>query len=254
MTQRSPSTPQKRQKKRLLLPASARFTLYTDRAVPDRMFVELFLLLAFCHLVAAALAQGWWTAVLTDAIFLGYLGSSIAVGVTIGRRRWWSLVERLLLLGLVAGIVELATDAAGELVARSLVYPAGEPMLWLSPAYMPISWMVVLTLLGYLGWRLAGWLPLWLAMALCGLAGALIVPFYEECAWHAGWWHYTTQPQIGHTPIYVLLFEGAVAALLPLLVRKIERQSLPWVAARGLLLGAWMPLAAFIAWRLLGQG
>jgi hypothetical protein len=26
------------------------------------------------------------------------------------------------------------------------------------------------------------------------------------------------------------------------------------VAARGLILGAWMPLVAFVTWRLLGQG
>lgn len=218
------------------------------------MFVELFLLLAVCHLIAAALELGWPTAIITDSFFLAYLGSSVAVGVTIARRRWWSLVGRLLLFGLVAGIVELATDAAGEQIAHSLVYPADEPMLWQSPLYMPISWMIVLTLLGYLAWRLAGWLPLWQASLVSGLAGMLIIPFYEESAWHAGWWSYTTLPRLGHTPVYVFLFEGAIAAALPLLTRHLEKLPLRQVAARGLLLGAWMPLAAFVTWRLFGQG
>jgi hypothetical protein len=43
-------------------------------------------------------------------------------------------------------------------------------------------------------------------------------------------------------------------AILPLLMRGLERLAPAWVAARGLLLGAWMPLVAFILWRLLGQG
>ena len=43
-------------------------------------------------------------------------------------------------------------------------------------------------------------------------------------------------------------------AILPLLARGLERLPLRWVAARGLILGAWMPLVAFVSWRLLGQG
>ncbi len=58
----------------------------------------------------------------------------------------------------------------------------------------------------------------------------------------------------GHTPVYVFLFEGGIVAILPLLARGLERLPLRWVAARGLLLGAWMPLVAFVSWRLLGQG
>lgn len=219
-----------------------------DASVPDRVFLALFVVLALCHLAAAWLALGWVTAVVTDLVFLGYLAAAA------GRPRWRPLIARLLLLGLVAGMLELATDAAGAQFAHSLVYPAGEPMLWQSPVYMPISWMVVLTLLGYLGWRLAGRLPLWQAMALSALAGMLTVPFYEECAWYAGWWRYTNLPRIGHTPIYVFLFEGAVAMILPLLTRRIERLSLARVATLGLVLGGWMPLVAFVSWRLLGQG
>ena len=229
--------------------ASAPISLRRDAPLPDRAFLGMFILMALCHLVAAWLARGWITAALTDVIVLSYLA-----GLLQARPEWRALVGRLMLFGLVAGIAELATDAAGQQVAHSLVYPMDEPMLWQSPIYMPLSWMVVLTLLGYLGWRLAGLLPLWLAAPLGGLAGVLVIPFYEESAWYAGWWRYTTLPRLGHTPLYVFLFEGAIVASLPLLLRGVERLTPGWVVARGLLLGAWMPLAAFIAWRLLGQG
>ena len=224
-------------------------SLRWDAPLPDLAFLGLFLLMALCHLVSALLALGWITAAICDGIVLGYLAI-----VLLARPEWWQLIGRLLLFGFVAGVVELATDAAGEQIARSLVYPADEPTLWQSPAYMPISWMIVLTLLGYLGWRLAGLLPLWRAVALGGLTGMLIIPFYEESAWYAGWWRYTTLPRLGHTPVYVFLFEGAIVAVLPLLARGLERLPLGWVAARGLILGAWMPLVAFVSWRLLGQG
>lgn len=231
------------------LSPSSPVSLRRDAPLPDLAFLWMFILMAVCHLAAALLARGWITAAITDVIVLSYIA-----GLWRARLPWWSLVGRLLLFGLVAGILELATDAAGALFARSLVYPSDEPMLWQSPIYMPISWMIVLTLLGYLAWRLAGRLPLWLAMALSGLAGMLVIPFYEESAWHAGWWGYTTLPQLGHTPVYVFLFEGAITAILPLLVRGIERLSLPMIVARGALLGGWMPLVAFVSWRLLGQG
>ena len=231
------------------LSPSAPFSLRPDAPLPDRAFVGLFVLMALCHIVAALLARGWITAAISDGIVLGYLALLLW-----SRPAWRSLVARLMLLGLAAGIVELATDAAGAQLAHSLVYPAGAPMIWQSPAYMPVSWMVVLTLLGYLGWRLAGLLQPWQAAALAGLAGMLIIPFYEESAWYAGWWRYTTLPRIGHTPLYVFFFEGGVVAILPLLTRGLERLTPGRVVIRGLLLGGWMPLVAFITWRLFGQG
>jgi uncharacterized protein DUF6989 len=233
----------------LPITASASISFRRDAPLPDLAFLALFVLMAVCHLAAALLARGWMTAVITDGIVLTYL-----LGVMQARPEWRPLIGRLMLFGLIAGIAELATDAAGAQVAHSLVYPAEEPMIWQSPAYMPISWMIVLTLLGYLCWRLANLLPMGQAAALGGLAGMLIVPFYEESAWYAGWWRYTTLPRIGHTPVYVFLFEGGIVAIIPLLLRGVERLAPRWVAARGLLLGGWMPLVAFVSWRLLGQG
>jgi hypothetical protein len=217
----------------------------------DVAFLALLGVMVAGHIVAAMVARGWITAVAIDALALVYLT------VLLTRPGWRPLVGRLMLLGLVAGALELFTDAAGRQFARSLYYSPGQPLLWDSPYYMPISWMIVLTQLGYLAWRLSGLLNggrgLWLAMLLTGLAGAINVPFYEEAAYHAGWWGYApTVLHLGHTPAYVLPFEGLIAAALPLLTFKLLQLRWPHVALRGALLGVWMPCAALFAWLLLG--
>lgn len=130
-------------------------------------------------------------------------------------------------------------------------------MLWASPLYMPLSWMNVLTLIGYLAWRLTTLAPprpaLWQAMALTGLWSALNIPFYEEMAYHAGWWRYAQASGLWHTPAYVILFEGLIGLALPLLLAHIERRSPRAILTRGLALGVWVPCAALAAWLLLGR-
>ncbi|HEY7020500.1 MAG TPA: hypothetical protein VH349_05245 [Ktedonobacterales bacterium] len=217
----------------------------------DAAFLALLGLMLVGHIAAALLARGWITAALIDALALIYLV------VLLARPVWRSLVGRLMLLGLVAGVLELFTDAAGHQFARSLFYPQDQPMLWDSPFYMPLSWMIVLTQLGYLAWRLAGLMPggrlPWRAILLMGLVGAINVPFYEEAAYHAGWWRYApTILHLGNTPAYVLLFEGLVAAVLPLLTLGLLKLRWRSVALRGVILGLWMPCAALLAWLLLG--
>lgn len=202
------------------------------------------------HVAAAALGVGWATAAAAVTLM------AAALGVIAARPAWRPLVARLLLLGLVMGIVELFTDFAGEVVARSLIYPPGEPMIWASPVYMPFSWMVTLTVTGYLAWRLWGLapgLPRWATIILLGLWGAVNIPFYEEMAWHAGWWRYASAPGLFHTPYYVMLFEGLTVALLPPLVARLETRAWWSVALRGLALGAWAPWAALFAWLLIGR-
>lgn len=216
----------------------------------DGAMLGAFTLLVAGHLLSASVRIGWVSAAATDGLTaLALLGVAL-------RRAWRPLLLRLLAFGLVAGVCELFTDYAGETVARSLSYPPREPMLWASPIYMPISWMIVLTQIGYLAWRLdtlAPSPPRWLAIALMGLWGALNIPFYEEMAYHAGWWRYAHAPGFGHTPYYVMLFEGLIAALLPSLLNRIERRSAPAILARGLALGAWIPVAALVSWLLIGR-
>lgn len=218
----------------------------------DGAMLGLLALMVACHLVSAALAVGWWTGLLTTALATVYL-----LVCAVSRPLWRPVIRRFLLLGFVAGVLELATDAAGRLFAQSLFYPAGEPLLWTSPIYMPFSWMVVVTQVGYLGWRLRGLAPrasLWAALLLTGLVGAALIPFYEETAYYARWWQYApTVLHIGHTPAYVLLFEGLIAVALPLLTWRLTTRSWRAIAARGITLGAWMPVAALVAWLALGR-
>lgn len=216
----------------------------------DAAMLGALALMVALHLVAAALAAGWLTAVGTVAL------TAAALAAITARRAWRPLMARLLLLGLVAGVLELFTDFSGETVARSLIYPPNAPMIWASPVYMPFSWMVTLTLIGYLAWRLgtlAPRPPRWAAMLLTGLWGAVNIPFYEEMAYRAGWWRYAAAPGLGHTPYYVMLFEGLTTALLPLLVARLETRAWWSVALRGAALGVWAPWAALFAWLLIGR-
>ncbi len=215
-------------------------------ALDAAMLASLALMVAL-HIAAAALAAGWPTAAGTVAL------TAAALVAIAARRAWRPLVARLLLFGLVAGVLELFTDFSGEVVARSLIYPPNEPMLWASPVYMPLSWMVTLTQIGYLAWRLETLAPRGVAIILTGLWGAVNIPFYEEMAYRAGWWRYAAAPGLGHAPYYVMLFEGLLTALLPPLVARLETRGWRSVALRGVALGIWAPWAALFAWLLIGR-
>lgn len=216
----------------------------------DAAMLATFLLLVAGHIVSALGRLGWPSAVATVGL------TALALVALTLRRAWRPLLLRLLAFGLVAGVCELFTDFSGEVVAHSLSYPPGEPMLWASPFYMPFSWMVVLTQIGYLAWRLdtlAPRPPRWLAMALVGVWGALNIPFYEEMAYHADWWRYAHAPGLGHTPFYVMLFEGLIAVMLPPLLARLQWRTPRDVLLRGLALGAWIPCAALVSWLLIGR-
>jgi hypothetical protein len=198
-------------------------------------------------IVAARLHAGWVTAALNTTLVGVYLCALCL------RAAWRPVLARLALFGLVVGLLELATDAAGEGFAHSLIYPAGEPLLWASPLYMPLSWMLVLMQIGYLAWRLRATWSAPVAIVLSALWGGLNIPFYEEMAYHAGWWRYAAAPAIGHTPLYVLLFEALIGASLPPLLASLA--SWRWRDAiwRGVVAGAWIPAAALASWLLLGR-
>ena len=191
----------------------------------------------------------------THWLYIGYIEVilSLYLLALLLLQRMRPLVGRLLLAGFIAGICELFTDASGQSVAHSLIYPTGEPTLWTSPLYMPLSWMVILTHLGYIAWRLRAILGLRKATLIAGFLGAVQIPLYEEMAFYGGWWQYKpTHLMLGHTPLYVLLFEGLIVAALPLLYDRIERRAWSHVALIGIIVGAWMPFAALFSWLLLG--
>jgi uncharacterized protein DUF6989 len=179
--------------------------------------------------------------------------SALLLALLMGWSAMRPLLGRLMLAGLVAGICELFTDASGQQLVHSLIYPPGELSLWASPIYMPLTWMITLTYLGYLGWRTRALLGWRFAILLCGLVGAIDIPLFEEMSYHGGWWRYMpARLMLGHTPAYVSLFEGLVVAALPLVFDRIERR--PWFEAAvvGVMIGIWMAIAALTAWLLLG--
>lgn len=224
--------------------AAAHTITWFDAAISSGILLDLVLSLVDS-------ATRWWYIGVVEVVLLLYLLALLFVQYKAQSLR--SLLGRLLLACFIAGVCELFTDASGEYVVHSLIYPQGEPMLWASPIYMPFSWTIVLTLLGYIAWRLRVLLGWRKAALLSGIAGIIYIPAYEEMAYYGGWWRYKpTHLMLGHTPIYVLLFEGLIAAALVLLYDRIERRSWPHVALIGLALGAWIPVAALLSWLLLG--
>jgi hypothetical protein len=191
----------------------------------------------------------WWYVGFID-LFL----SALLLVILISWRTARPLLGRLMLAGLVAGICELFTDASGQQVVHSLIYPQGELTIWASPIYMPLTWMVTLTYLGYLGWRMRALLGWRFAILICGLLGAIDIPLFEEMSYHGGWWRYApTHLMLGHTPAYVSLFEGLIVASLPLLLDRLERRSWLETAVVGVFIGVWTAIAALAAWLLLGH-
>jgi hypothetical protein len=193
----------------------------------------------------------------TNWLYIGIIDlvlTALLLLLFICMRYFRPLLGRLMLVGLVAGICELFTDASGQYVVHSLIYPDGGLTIWTSPLYMPLSWLVTLTYLGYISWRLralVGWRN---AIFLCGLLGAVDIPLFEEISYHGGWWRYVpTHLMFGHTPAYVALFEGLVVAALPLLFDRLERRSWIETIALGVVVGIWMAISALTAWLFLGH-
>jgi hypothetical protein len=90
----------------------------------------------------------------TKWIYVGFINlllSAILLALLIGGRAMRSLLGRLMLAGLVAGICELFTDAAGQRLVHSLIYPPGALTLWASPIGGIIGfWMAIAALAAWL--------------------------------------------------------------------------------------------------------
>jgi hypothetical protein len=111
------------------------------------------------------------------------------------------VLYRLLLLGLVAGLLEILIDWAliHWVPTGQLVYLTGNDVVLLgSPIWMPLAWSCVIVELGYPALRLYGLFfralrpaaALALAGLLTGVAAGITVGFYEYFAFRADWWRY----------------------------------------------------------------
>jgi hypothetical protein len=160
------------------------------------------------------------------------VNSAIFLGSIFARRD--AALARLLLFGLCFGAVELIADALCVKYTGTLDYSeTHSAMLWLSPWWMLLAWMIVGTQIGYLG---ALWIErfgLLLGSGLTALLGAVNIPFYEEMAYRAHWWRYRNCKMLGHAPYFVIVAELLIGLALGPLARIALRDE-SWTRA------AWM--------------
>jgi len=162
------------------------------------------------------------------------------------------VLGRFLLFAMVAGFTELLPDAWLVHHTGTLFYPQDQPMLYASPMYMPFSWLVVLTQIGYIGYLVNKKHNLLVTSIIIGILGSSIIPFYEYLAIHAEWWHYENAPKWGLVPIYIFVAEGLLMLSIPDLFDRCERIKLKFIPIFGILQGFVMWLACIIAWYLVG--
>ena len=201
-------------------------------------------LLVVLNTVASFLAMGPITVVFNTALIL------LLFAIYYLRTR-----DRVILgwgvFGLVAGFAELPADA-WLVNTGTLVYPEGHAMIWLSPAYMPFAWMMVLMQIGGLASYLVDRFPLWQAGLLTAVAAGVNIPLYEHLAKDALWWFYQDTPMIFSAPYYVIVAEFLLAVPLAYFAGAIARGSLWKAAILGIVEGLVMLVACWIAFTLVG--
>jgi hypothetical protein len=202
-------------------------------------------LLVALNVVGAWTRAGWPLATFNTALIL-------LLDVLYVWRFRDGVLGRWLLLGLAAGVVELTADWWLVARTRTLVYPAGQPMILASPAYMPFAWAMVLAQIGPIGAALGRRLPLPVATLLTALLSGVNIPLYEHLAHDANYWYYRDTPQLFNAPYNVIAAEFLLALPLVWLGREAERLRWPWSAALGVVEGVWMLPSVLLAFWLLG--
>lgn len=158
------------------------------------------------------------------------------------------LIQRLLVFGTIAGILELVTDHYLVSTIDSLVYPGNELMVWSSPLYMPFAWSNVLLQLSFVGVLLTKKKGILVASIVLCIAGGMYIPLYEHLAKDAGWWWYHQNVQmIFNAPLYVIICEALISLSLPVLIQYAERHTLTRTVYLGIVEGGWILLSAYIA-------
>ena len=150
-------------------------------------------------------------------------------------------MARLLLFGACLGVVELVADFLCVRYTGTLDYSmAKSAMIWESPWWMPLAWMLVGTQIGYLGARFVERVGTVRGSVGSALVGAVYIPFYEEMARHANWWEYQFCRMLPgtHTPLYIIVAELLIGASLGLLACiALRRASWQDAAVAGVLAG-----------------
>ena len=93
-------------------------------------------------------------------LLLNLVENAILVAFSIRYRD--RLIPHLMLFGFAVGLAELPADAWLVDATGTLDYSiGGGPMIWRSPAWMPLAWEMVAVQFGYLGMRLYEWRKGW---------------------------------------------------------------------------------------------
>lgn len=175
---------------------------------------------------------------------------TVMVAWTLWRRD--PVLMRWMLLGFVAGWIEIATDAWLVKNTASLIYPKGEPMVWDSPLYMPFAWTLVLAQLGVVGGWLAQRMSLVKATLVTAFLGGSMIPLYEHLAYQARYWWYVDTPMVLHAPLYIIVSEFLLSLPLVWMYGAALKRPVGFSAFLGLLAGLWMIPSVLIAWWLVG--
>ncbi|MEM8930275.1 MAG: hypothetical protein AAGE94_03835, partial [Acidobacteriota bacterium] len=93
--------------------------------------------MALLNVPAAIFELGWKSAAFNTGLVL-------TIFVVFAVRYRDEVMKRWLIFGVFAGFTELLADYWLVTSTQSLVYPVDEPHLWVSPAYMPFAWTLVL--------------------------------------------------------------------------------------------------------------
>lgn len=179
--------------------------------------------------------------------FLFFAVYSIYAWIAKDRLMW-----RFIIFSLIAGFVELIADWWLVVHTKTLIYPAGEPMIWESPAYMPFAWAVVLVQIGYIGYIIHQRSNLKIATIAVGVLGCIVIPFYEYLAINAGWWSYVNAPLWGIVPKYIYIAEGLLMLTIPDLFDRSDKASPVKLTILGIVQGLVMWVACIIAFEITG--
>lgn len=162
-----------------------------------------------------------------------------------------NFLKKLLIFGLTAGLVELLADAWLVHFTGTLVYTPGEPMIALSPQYMPFAWAVILIQVGYIGWLIGGIEKLSATILITAILGFAVIPLFEFWARGAGWWYYRNTPVFMKTTPYFIAFgEALLCAVLPLFFKIIIKRGALFAILFGVLEGLWILVSYFLFYKL----
>ncbi|WP_420580648.1 DUF6989 domain-containing protein [Reichenbachiella sp.] len=208
-------------------------------------------------LISSGVLVGW--SLISSLLALGPITASIITYSLYGLYWFYAiyyknpLVLRLVIIGTIAGILELATDHYLVDTINSLVYPKKELMIWSSPAYMPFAWSNVILQLGFIGVLLTRKFGIPKASIMMGLAGGMYIPLYEHLANNAGWWWYKNNTQmVFNAPVYVIICEALISFSLPILIQHAEEHTLKRTLSIGIIEGVWILISAYVAFSIAG--